>query len=105
MKMKAKPLQIDAKEALELTSDHELYFIGDRIREIPSGYEQVTVPLDVSSELSLIRTIFDTLRNTEALASVSNGAVVFWRLRNNGRHTARERNRRSYKNFARAVSA
>ena len=61
-----------------ITSDHPLYFLAGRIQTIPPDYWRVTVPID---DIEIVRSVFQTLKATEALVTVQGDAVTFWRRR------------------------
>jgi hypothetical protein len=90
---------------MSIDPSHVLYFLAARIPEqIPSDYIRLTHPLKVTSELHIIQAMWETLRFTEAVASVRGGKLSFWRLRNNNAQSARLRLRQSVKNYVRRAS-
>jgi hypothetical protein len=81
-----------------ITSDHPLYFLASRIQpEGPSGFEPVTRSIKLQSEIAIIESIWETMRHTECVVTVTDGKLVFWRQRNRGQETSRLRIRRSIK--------
>lgn len=55
--------------------------LSPRIRDrsqIPSDFEELTVPVSIGSE-SILRSMWSSLESTECLITELDGAVVFWR--------------------------
>lgn len=46
---------------------------------VPPGFEPLTDPIDISREAQIIESMWSSLRNTETVAVVSGGLLVFWR--------------------------
>ena len=83
-----------------ISSDSPYYFLASRMRpEKPDGFEALTRPISLKGELSIVKSIWETIRYTECLVTIDEGKLVFWRRRNNHRQAARERDRRSAKNY------
>jgi hypothetical protein len=85
--------------------DNDLYFLSARITEqIPPDFVRLTRPLKVASELHIIQAMWETLKSTEAIASVREGKLSFWRKSNHNAESARLRLRQSVKNYVRTAS-
>ena len=56
---------------------------------IPPGFEPLTEPIDIAQEAQIIESMWSSLRNTEAVAVVSEGLLVFWRRAVIPRYTIR----------------
>lgn len=83
-----------------ISSDSPYYFLASRIRpEKPDGFEALTRPISLKGELSIVKSIWETIRHTECLVTINDSKLIFWRRRNNNRQNARERLRRSVKNY------
>ena len=83
-----------------ITSDHPLYFLASRITpEKPDGFEAVTRPIKLKSEIEIVQSVWETIRHTECLVTIDSGKLVFWRRPHPNPQAARERNRRSVKNY------
>jgi hypothetical protein len=61
-----------------------LAIFGDRMKaasEIPSDYVQLTTRLHVETDANIIQSIWDSLKDTEALVTVLDNHCQFWRRR------------------------
>jgi hypothetical protein len=59
--------------------------LSPRLRErseIPGGYEPITEPINLNSEVHIIRSIWDGLQGTEFLTTAGKRHMVFWRKAN-----------------------
>jgi hypothetical protein len=66
--------------------------------EIPSGFAALTFPIELDQE-EIIRSIWSTLRTTEALVSLAGNRIQFWR-----RVKRAEPSSRQYKRFVKATA-
>lgn len=47
--------------------------------ELPTGFEALTIPISIDTESHIVRSICQSLCTTDALATVCDGKIQFWR--------------------------
>jgi hypothetical protein len=63
-------------------TDNPLRFLTARIVEVPpADFCPITHPIKAGAEIKIIRSVFETLRATEAVITVHEHKATFWRRR------------------------